>query len=316
MGAALSVLTFASPMWLIGVPFILLAAWFATREVMPVPTVILLHPDLSTLPKTPLPTGSTRLHRWLDVTALIALLFALAQPQWIGEWIPAAPEGREIMLLVDGSKSMSISDFQSEGQSVERMSVLKGMISQFVQARGRDRFGLIIFGNQAYTMVPPTFDRALVTRMLQRIPVGIAGEDTAIGEALGLALKQLREQAPRRPALILFTDGDNTAGAISPREAVAVAMRMKVPIYTVEIGTDLFGHATQPDALPSSAEREPGLKQIAHATGGRYYQAASKDALKAVIADIGNLEKTVTPPRPDASGASGLVCRLAWPRYC
>lgn len=301
-------LTFATPYWLAAVLPVLMAAWFAVRrghlrhDPLPTPAVLLVHPDLSALPATQSPKGSARLQWWLEVVALILLLLALAQPQWIGDWISSEPEGREIMLLVDGSKSMSISDFELNGQPVERLSVLKGLASQFVNARAGDRFGLVVFGDHAYTLTPPTFDRTLVIRMLQRIPIGIAGEDTAIGEALGLALKQLQEQpkVTRRPALILFTDGDSTAGVISPREALEVAVRMQVPVYTVEIGTDLFGHAAlaaaQSSASKPEQERDLGLREIARASGGNYYQATSADALKRVIADIGALEKTIIPP--------------------
>ena len=305
MGATLPMLTFATPYWLAAVLPVLMAAWFAVRrghlrhDPLPTPAVVLVHPDLSALPATQSPKGSARLQWWLEVAALILLLLALAQPQWIGDWISSEPEGREIMLLVDGSKSMSISDFESNGQPVERLSVLKGLVSQFVNARAGDRFGLVVFGDHAYTLTPPTFDRTLVTRMLQRIPVGIAGEDTAIGEALGLALKQLQDhpKGSRRPALILFTDGDSTAGVVSPREALEVAVRMQVPVYTVEIGTDLFGHAALAETKPEQ-ERDPNpdLKEIARASGGNYYQATSADALKRVIADIGALEKTIIPP--------------------
>lgn len=301
-------LTFATPYWLAAVLPVLLAAWFAMRrghlrhDPLPIPAVVLVHPDLSALPATQSPKGSARLQWWLEVAVLILLLLALAQPQWIGDWVSSEPEGREIMLLVDGSKSMSISDFELNGQPVERLSVLKGLVSQFVNARAGDRFGLVVFGDHAYTLTPPTFDRTLVIRMLQRIPVGIAGEDTAIGEALGLALKQLQEQPQviRRPALILFTDGDSTTGVISPREALEVAVRMQVPVYTIEIGTDLFGHAAlaaaQSSATKPEQERDPGLREIARASGGNYYQATSADALKRVIADIGALEKTIIPP--------------------
>jgi Ca-activated chloride channel family protein len=225
---------------------------------------------------------------------LLLLPVALAQPQWIGNWIPQTPEGREIVLLVDGSRSMSITDFEIDHQPVDRLSVLKGIVTQFIKARDGDKFGVVIFGDHAYTLVPPTFDRDLAIRDLARVPVGVAGEETAIGEAVGMALKSLQQGAKHRAALVLFTDGDSNAGAISPKEAVEVAVHMKVPIYTVDVGTDLFGHHSKPNAV-----MEPGeisLRDIAIATGGRYYQAASPQALKSVITDIGKLEKTVMPP--------------------
>jgi Ca-activated chloride channel family protein len=191
---------------------------------------------------------------------------------------------------------MSIDDFELGGQRVERLAVLKGVVSRFVAARQGDRFGVIVFGTTAATMVPPSFDRELVTGMIQQVQVGIAGDNTAIGDALGLALKQLRERQALRPALILFSDNtENTAGDITPGEAVELARRMGVAIYTVQVGSDLFAAGRAParaDSLPA----EPDLRQIASLSGGRFYRADNSGALQAVVADIGKLEQTITRP--------------------
>ena len=293
-------LTWVHSYWLIALPVIALSYWFAWQRGhlrddrdMP-PSLALVHPDLSAGSDGAFIARDAKFQSLSKLAALLLLPVALAQPQWVGDWIPQLPEGREIVLLVDGSRSMSITDFQVDRQPVDRLSVLKGIVTQFVKAREGDKFGVVMFGDHAYTLVPPTFDRQLVTRMLARVPVGIAGEETAIGEAIGLSLKSLQEHAKHRAALVLFTDGDSNAGAISPTEAVEVAVRMKVPVYTVDVGTDLFGHHSKPSAV-----MEPGeisLRDIASSTGGRYYQATSPQALKSVIADIGKLEKTVMPP--------------------
>lgn len=289
-------LTLAQPFWLALIPFALLAWWLGRRTAADesgLPALCLVHPSLAEAASSERVRPKSRFDLVSYVGAIILLILALARPQWVGPWIAPQPEGREMLLLLDGSRSMSITDFQVDGQPVERFSVLKGLVTRFARERQGDKFGVIVFGEHAYTLLPPTFDRDLVAAMVQRLPVGIAGQDTAIGEALALALKQLRQNSKHRPALMLFTDGDSTAGAISPAEAVEVAARMKVAIYTIDIGTDLFGHGTRPDV---SGEDVPTLPQMAALTGGRSYRATSPEALKSVIEDIGRLEKTVTPP--------------------
>ena len=295
-------LTLAHPAWLLLAPLLLLAVWLAARknsdeENIGHTPMVLVHPDLSPLPdeKTTQQISS----RWqllLNMSALLLLVLALAQPQRIGELIPEKPEGREIVMLIDTSKTMSIDDFEVNGQRVERLAVLKDVVGKFVAARQGDRFGVIVFGSTAATMVIPSFDRELVAGMVQQVQVGIAGDNTAIGDALGLALKQLRERPNLRPALILFSDNtENTAGDITPSEAVALAKRMGVAIYTVQVGSDLFAAGRTP-VKPGSQMVEPDLPQIAALTGGHFYRADSSGALQAVITDIGKLEKTITRP--------------------
>jgi Ca-activated chloride channel homolog len=169
---------------------------------------------------------------------------------------------------------------------------------------------VIVFGSTAATMVPPSFDRDLVSGMVRQVQVGIAGDNTALGDAIGLALKQLRERQALRPALILFSDNtDNNAGDLTPTEAVTLAKRMGVAIYTVQVGTDIFetGRAVKKVSAPSALRGtdaslrdiplvEPDRQAIATLTGGRYYRADSSGALQAVVSDIGKLEQTITRP--------------------
>jgi len=291
----------SQPAWLLLVPLLLAVLWHAARKSANqddagTTTMVLVHPDLSPLPEEKSThSNSSRLQLLLNGTALLLLVLALAQPQRIGELIPEKPEGREIVMLIDTSKTMSIDDFEVNGQRIDRLSVLKGVVSRFVEARQGDRFGVIVFGSTATTLVPPSFDRDLVNGMIQQVQVGIAGDNTAIGDAVGLALKQLRERQALRPALILFSDNtENTAGEITPTEAVALANRMGVAIYTVQIGSDLFVEGRAP--VRTGSVVEPDMKQIASLTGGRYYRADSSTALQAVVEDIGKLEQTITRP--------------------
>ena len=326
----------AHPYWLLLLPLLLVALWRlarkqGTEEAIGMTHMLLMHPDLSPLPEEKnLPANATRRYLLLNGAALSCLVLALAQPQRIGDLIPEKPEGREIVMLIDTSKTMSIDDFELNGQRVERLDVLKGVVSRFVEARQGDRFGVIVFGSTAATMVPPSFDRDLVTGMIRQVQVGIAGDNTAMGDAIGLALKQLRERQALRPALVLFSDNtDNNAGDLTPTEAVELARRMGVAIYTVQIGSDLFaeGRAANKTKLPlpggnplpnpplgsekllagHSGEgtnvslrelgfEEPDMQQIAALTGGRYYRADSSGALQKVVDDIGKLEQTITRP--------------------
>ena len=294
-------MTLAQPFWLLLMPLLLAALWYAARKSMQhastATAMVLVHPDLSLLPEDANISGATS--RWvalLNAAALICLLLALAQPQRIGELIPEAPEGREIVLLLDTSKTMSIDDFEVDGQRIDRLSILKSVVSKFVEGRQGDRFGVIVFGSTAATLVPPSFDSDLVNGMVRQVQVGVAGDNTALGDAIGLALKQLSERQALRPALILFSDDtDNNAGDLLPSEGLELARRMGVAIYTVQIGRDIFAEGRAVVKADSSVA-EPGMQQLAALSGGHFYHADSSAALQQVVEDIGRLEKTITRP--------------------
>lgn len=153
-----------------------------------------------------------------------------------------------MVLLIDTSLTMSIRDFRQGDLEVERMTVLKDTLRRFVDGRPGDRFGVIVFGSEVATLTPPTFDRAHVAAQIQRIQVGMVGGDTALGDALGMALKQVR--TPRlRPAVILVSDGaDNNAGTLTPAESLAVAHQAGVAIHALQFGSDPYaaGRAAPP----------------------------------------------------------------------
>lgn len=294
-------ITFAQPLYLLLLPLLLGALWYVARksahqDISAMGVMVLVHPDLSPLPEeTSAQSDASRWSLILNGVALLLLVLALAQPQRIGDLIPEKPEGREIVMLIDTSRTMSIEDFELNGQRIDRLTVLKGVVSRFVEARQGDRFGVIVFGSTAATMVPPSFDRDLVNGMIQQVQVGIAGDNTALGDAVGLALKQLRERQALRPALILFSDDtESNAGDLTPSEAVTLAKRMGVAIYTVQIGSDLFAVGRPPANV--AVQAEPDMRQIASLTGGRYYHADNSSALQAVVEDIGKLEQTITRP--------------------
>lgn len=292
-------LTLAQPWWLIALPIAWMVLWLSARRrdesTEAGAAITLVHPNLAALSQgEERPAAGRRLALALQAIALALLVLALARPQWLGELERETPLGRDIMLLLDASTTMSIDDFELDGKKISRLDVLRALSRKFVAAREGDRFGLIAFGDFAATLAPPTFDRDFVAAQLGRLRIGAAGEATAIGDAIALALKQVNTGQRLRPALILFSDGDNTAGEMRMAEGLALAREMKVAIYTVSIGGDLFAAGRPASSAPKNTE--PDLQSIARLTGGRFYVAGDSATLGKVINDIGKLEPAIARP--------------------
>ena len=147
------------------------------------------------------------------------LVLAAMRPQWVGEPQQTPTSGRDLMLGVDISGSMQEEDFRYAGRYVPRLAVVRELARQFIAEREGDRIGLILFGEQAYVQTPLTLDRATVQHFLAEATVGLAGKATAIGDAIGLSIKRLRQRPEGSRVLILLTDGANTAGNVEPQEA-------------------------------------------------------------------------------------------------
>jgi Ca-activated chloride channel family protein len=287
-------LELAHPLWLLCLPIVLARVWHEWRQAGSGAGtgLVLNHPGLGAVDVLAAPTTS----RWpvlLDALALALLLLALAQPRELGGWITPPPEGRDILLVVDTSLTMSIEDFQYAGKKAERLAVLKSLLSRFVKGRAGDRFGLIAFGSTAATLTPPTFDHTHVIAEIQRLQVGMAGDNTALGDALGLAVKQAR-QTRLRPLVILLSDGAaSNSGDLTPGEAVAVAKHLGVTVHTLQIGADLFAAGR---TAPPETDGEPGLADIARLTGGQYWRVHSGDDAEQVIRTIGHQTPTLARP--------------------
>jgi len=226
--------------------------------------------------------------------AWLLLLLAAAKPQWLGEPIEVSRSGRDVMLAVDLSGSMQTKDFVLNGQTLDRLTATKIVASQFIQRRKGDRIGLILFGSQAYLQAPLTFDRTTVNIFLQEAAIGLAGKETAIGDAIGLAVKRLKDNMHIADlVLILLTDGVNTAGALKPEDGLALAQEIGLRIHTIGIGassmqvSSLFGSRM---VNPSADLDEKMLRNIAEQTGGRYFRAHDVAELEQVYALIDQLE--------------------------
>ena len=288
-------LELAHPLWLLLFPPLL--AWVAWRrsETRPAARMLLNHPGLGL---DSAPEAIARSHWRSELLAYALMLLALAQPHEVGDWILPPPEGRDIVLVIDTSQSMSIDDFQLAGKKAERLAVLKTVLARFVQARDGDRFGVLAFGSRAATLTPPTFDRAHVIAQIERLQIGMAGDDTALGDAIGLAARQVRNRR-LRPALILVSDGaESNSGDLSPAEAVAVARQLGVAVHTLRIGGDLFA-AGRAAGSPSGSEAQPGLAEIARLTGGQHWVVKSTQDAEQVIRGIGRMEPTLVRPAQD-----------------
>ena len=223
----------------------------------------------------------------------LALLVSAARPQWIGNVIEIPQKGRDLMLAVDLSGSMQLKDFQNHGHAVDRLTALKWIAGDFIERRNGDRIGLILFGSQAYLQTPLTFDLSTVRQLLNESAVGLAGNETAIGDAMGLAVKQLRDSPRDSRVLILLTDGNNNAGELTPAKAAELASHAGLKIYTVAIGAKevviqtLFG----PQRINPSAELdEKTLQMVAGKTGGEYFRAYNTDELMRIYQKIDALE--------------------------
>ncbi|MEQ8661990.1 MAG: VWA domain-containing protein [Gammaproteobacteria bacterium] len=240
--------------------------------------------------------SGTTTSRWRLVVAALAwcaLLAAAARPQWVGEPVEVPVTGRDLMLAVDLSESMRETDFVINSRPVDRLTATKVVAREFIARRAGDRLGLILFGQQAYLHVPLTFDRDTVQQLLDEAVIGIAGRQTAIGDALGLAVKRLREEDTTHRVLILMTDGRNTAGEIEPLRAADLAADAGLTVYTIGIGADeavqrgFFGTIR---VNPSSDLDEKTLRAIAEKTGGRYFRARDTQEFEDIYSELDRLE--------------------------
>ncbi|MBN8885985.1 MAG: VWA domain-containing protein [Rudaea sp.] len=235
-----------------------------------------------------------RWKRWLALIAWALLIAAAARPQWIGEPIDLARSGRDLMLIVDASGSMDTPDMRIGGQDVTRYGAVKAIAGDFVRRRVGDRLGLIVFGSQAYLLTPLTFDRDTVGKQLGESVVGLPGRETAIGDAVGLAVKRLRERPADQRVAILLTDGVNDAGELDPLKAIDLAVAEKVKVYTIGIGAEAMrindGFFGSRVVNPSAEIDEKMLADMAQKTGGRYFRARDTAELAKIYEDIDRLE--------------------------
>lgn len=223
----------------------------------------------------------------------LLLVIAASRPQWVGEIESLPVTGRDLLLAVDISGSMDTQDMILNNAAVNRLKVVKKVAGEFIQRRHGDRVGLILFGSRAYLQTPLTFDTETTATLLDESEIGLAGRETAIGDAIGLAVKRLRDDAAADRVLVLLTDGANTSGEVQPLQASGFAARDGLTVYTVGVGADemmvqdFFGSRV---VNPSADLDEDTLRAIAEETGGRYFRARDARSLEKIYEILDELE--------------------------
>jgi len=254
----------------------------------------------------PFSPQSTGIQGILLTVLWAALVLSMMRPQWMESYSEARTEGYDLMLALDASRSMAALDFSVDGREVTRMAVIKGVAGRFIAARVGDRIGLVVFGDHAYTLSPLTLDVYAVRGLLDAVVPSIVGDATAMGDAIALATKKLRERPEGSRVLVLVTDGESTAGFLSPTASAQLAAQEGIRIYAIGVGSKGMvpfienGQRT----MVSMEIDEKTLKQVAKLTGGAYFRATDADALEEIYGRIDSLEKTqaearsVMIPRP------------------
>lgn len=232
----------------------------------------------------------------LAAIALVCLSIAAARPQNV-RVLPRARDARNIMLAIDLSPSMSAEDIARTIGTTSRLDAVKQVVAEFIRKRVDDRIGLVVFGGNAYLQSPLTTDHSLLTYFIDRMEVGMAGQGTAIGDGLGLALKRIQEIPFGAKAIILLTDGVSNAGQVNPLKAAKVAADLRVKVHTIGIGSsqpvDLnFGGSLFGLRQGRVEFDEATLKEIARLTGGRYFSAADLEGLQKIYGEIDKLESS------------------------
>jgi len=253
--------------------------------------------------------GGAGVLAWL---AWALLCIAAARPQELGDTVQPPQVGRDMMLALDLSGSMSEPDMTLGSSPVDRLTAAKAVLADFLDRRAGDRIGLLVFGRRAYVLTPLTLDRDTVRDQLKDSVVGLAGQETAIGDAIGLAVKRLREQPAGQRVLILLTDGVNTPGTADPQRAAQIARDDGVRIHTIAFGGDgsmsLFGFKI---AVPGGDAEidEDALRKIAGLTGGQFFRARDTAELVGIYAQIDRLE----PVKRPGKAVRPRIERYAWP---
>jgi len=234
----------------------------------------------------------------LRMIAISLLVLALARPQEGYKSTEILSVGVDIMLALDTSGSMRALDFIKDEKRDTRLTMVKDVVSQFIDNRPNDRMGMVVFGSDAYTQCPLTLDQGILKSFLSKLDIGMAGDSTAIGSAIGIAVKRLKDLESKSKVIILLTDGRNNAGSLPPLQAAQTAKAFGIKIHTIAVGThgeapflvnSIFG---QRYAYQQVDIDEDTLKKISDLTGGQYFRAADLESLKTIYKQIDEMEKS------------------------
>lgn len=277
--------------------FLFLKKYFFSRK----QSSVLAYSTLSffqDIPKTWRERLAPRL-KWLYRFGIVFLILALARPQMVSQNEEIEGNGIDMLLVLDTSGSMKALDFTDDnGNRTNRLEVIKKVVKDFVRERLGDKIGMVVFGDSAFTQCPLTLDRDILQTLIDSLSIGMAGDGTAIGNALALGVKRLEKGEAKSKVLILLTDGRSNAGEIAPETAAEIARDHHIKVYTVGVGSQ--GRVPFPQETPFGTQigyaeldlDEETLTHIAEITGGKYFRATDTDKLKEVYQDIDQLEKS------------------------
>lgn len=240
--------------------------------------------------------SSGRLIAFSMILAWVCFVLAAMRPVRYENELPAFHEARNIMMAIDLSTSMARKDFDINGYSVPRVDVVKSVIHDFIVNRAGDRLGMVIFGSKAYTLAPLSQDLRTLDELFADVNLGIAGEQTAIGDALALSVQNIAKVPKGKKVIILLSDGYNNAGTIMVSQATELAKKQGISVYTIGIGSTKQNKTTFLGLLGGNDSQgwdEMTLKKIAKDTGGRYFRAKSTKDLIDVYREIDRLETMV-----------------------
>lgn len=243
-------------------------------------------------------TRLARLIPWLHVSAMLVAVVALARPQLINTTTTIVSKGVDIALAMDLSSSMLAVDHGAAGSAGNRLSVAKQVVREFIAKRGGDRLAVVAFAARAYPVAPLSLDHAWLVSAIERLEVGTVEDGTALGDGLLAAINRLRTSPAASRAVILVTDGRSNTGIVQPPAAAAIAVTLGIKVYTIGIGGKEGSLFPVEDPLGGLVWRrvsadlhEPVLKEIAAATGGKYFRADDMTSLRAVFQEVDRLEK-------------------------
>ncbi len=289
---------FKSPLLLLLIPAVLLWVLWSVRRAK-APGVLFSSKSLLRGIPASLKVRFAAVPFYLKLAALVLMCVALAGPRTVLEETSVTSEGIDIILAIDASGSMAAEDFAINGKRMNRLEVVKDVVSDFIEKRPYDRIGMIAFAGRAYTVSPLTTDKSWLLANLKRINLNQMEDGTAIGSAIASSLGRLKKSKAKSKVIILLTDGMNNTGEIDPLEAARAAQAMGVKIYTIGAGTkglapfpvtDLWGRKRYQNVRIDIDEKT--LTEIAKITGGKYFRATDADSLKQIYAMIDKMEKT------------------------
>ncbi len=238
-----------------------------------------------------------RLPILLKACVLILLVLAAARPQLYNVSRDVRSPGVDIVLCIDTSGSMRALDFTLDGEPVTRLTAVKKVVGDFIKKRETDRIGLVVFGEEAFTQAPLTVDKGLLLGLVDKMTIGMAGDRTAIGTAIAIGGKRLKDIEAKAKILILLTDGRQNAGSISPDAAAQAVRALGIKIYAIGVGGEgpapfkvktFFGERTVYERVDLD---EKTLKKVAETGEGRYFRASDSKGLAEVYDIIDRAEK-------------------------